>query len=142
MQWLHHLRRYRFDEQTQLAHKLKQLSASLQNRALLIVISDLHEPECLSVLKLVAQQHDVVVVQLRDPAEDEIHGTGYFRAVEPETGREFVTHGKRIWQDQELVEQELKRGGISHICLRIDEPFAHKLRWFFKARGGLGKGAR
>lgn len=142
MQWLHRLRRFRMDEKTRLSERLKNLSARLQNRALLIVLSDLHEPAAIPALKLAAQQHDCVVIQLRDPAEDDIRGTGFFRAREPETGRDFVTHGRRNWHEQEKVEQELKRGGISHITIDTSQTFAHRLRWFFKARGGLGKGAR
>ncbi len=142
MQWLHHLRRFKIDQQTQLALRLRHLTARLTNRSLIIVLSDMHEPAAIGVLKLAAQQHDVVVLQLRDPGEDQIAGTGYFRAREPETGREFVTHGRREWIDQQVVAQELKRGGIDHLTIKIDETFAHKIRWFFKARGGLSKGAR
>ncbi len=130
------------DQSTVLARRLNELSARLNNRALIIVISDLHEPKALNALKLAAQAHDVVVLQLRDPAERQISGTGYFRAREPETGREFVTHGKRTWIDYETITQELKRRQIDHLLIDIDIPFAHKIRWFFKSRGILGNGAR
>ncbi|MDG1873718.1 MAG: DUF58 domain-containing protein [Mariniblastus sp.] len=142
MQWLHELRRFQMDQSTVLTRRLNELSARLNNRALIIVISDLHEPKALNALKLAAQAHDVVVLQLRDPAERQISGTGYFRAREPETGREFVTHGKRTWIDYETITQELKRRQIDHLLIDIDIPFAHKIRWFFKSRGILGNGAR
>ena len=114
----------------------------LKNRALLIVLSDLHEPAAINALKRAAQQHDVVVLQLRDPGEREIPGTGYFRAREPETGREFVTHGRRKWVDHDAIGQELKRCQIDRLVIDIDLPFAHEIRWFFKSRGVLGRGAR
>jgi hypothetical protein len=93
-------------------------------------------------LKLAAQAHDVVVLQLRDPSERTLRGTGFFRAREPETGREFVTHGRREWVDYDLIAQDLKRCRIDHLLIDIDEPFAHQIRWFFKSRGTLGSGAR
>jgi hypothetical protein len=102
----------------------------------------LHEPAALNALKVAAQLHDVVVLQLRDPGERQITGTGFFRAREPETGREFVTHGRRDWFDYEAIAQELKRRQIDHLLVDIDQPFAHKIRWFFKARGILGNGGR
>ena len=138
MQWLHHLRRFRLDQQTVLGSQLVKLTARLKNKALLVVISDLHSPESIAPLKRSAQQHDVVVIQLRDPAERSLAGAGFFRAREPETGREFVTHGRRDWVDQEMIEQELKRAGIDHFVVDTDKPFAYKLRWFFKSRGVLG----
>ncbi|MFK7767283.1 MAG: DUF58 domain-containing protein [Mariniblastus sp.] len=142
MQWLHQLRRYSMHQQTILGRRLNELCARLKNRALIIVISDLHEPDAIGALKLAAQLHDVVAIQLRDPGERQINGTGYFRAREPETGREFVTHGRREWHDYDLVAQEMKRCQIDHLLLDTDVPFAHKIRWFFKARGILGNGAR
>ena len=142
MQWLHQLRRYKMDQQTLLSKRLNHLCARLKHRALIVVLSDLHEPPAIPALKLAAQQHEVVVLQLRDPGEREISGTGYFRAREPETGREFVTHGKREWLDEETIHQQLKRCQISHLVIDTDLPYAHRLRWFFKSRGGLGKGAR
>ncbi len=69
MQWLHHLRRFDLDQHTVLAKRLNHLCARLKNRALIIVLSDLHEPAAITALKRAAQQHDLVVLQLRDPAE-------------------------------------------------------------------------
>lgn len=138
MQWLHHLRKFQLDQQTVLGDQLIKLTARLKNSALLVVISDLHSPEALAPLKRTAQQHDVVVIQMRDPAEQNVSGAGFFRAREPETGREFVTHGRRDWVDQASLEQELKRAGIDHFVVDTDQAFAYKLRWFFKSRGVLG----
>ena len=142
MQWMHELRRFKIDEQTMLSQRLVNLCARLQNKALIIVLSDLYDAQGLVALKRAAQQHDVVVLQMRDPAEEDIHGTGFFRAREPETGREFVTHGMKPWIDHDAMAQELKRCRIDHLVIDISKTFAHQVRWFFKSRGGLGSGAR
>ena len=142
MQWLHRLRRFRYDEGTGLSRRIAELSPSLTNRALVIVLTDLHDPRAISALKRLTQMHDVAVLQFQDPAEEHLRGSGFFRAQEAETGRSFVTHGRRQWLDQDQVDQELKRGGIDHLLIRTDEPFVVKLRYFFQSRDLLGKGAR
>jgi uncharacterized protein (DUF58 family) len=141
-QWLHHLRRYRLDEQTVLAHSLRELASVIENRSLIMVLSDLHDAAALPALKLMAQEHDCVVLQLQDPAERGRLGGGIFRAEEAETGEAFVAHGGSRWLDPEANARELKRGGIDHLLLEIDKPFLPKLRGFLRRRDCLGKGAR
>ena len=115
---------------------------TLSSRAMFIVLSDLHDDRAIPSLKRMGQEHDCVVLQLQDPAEVGLRGSGFMRAQEAETGRAFVTHGRRLHLDQELIDQELRRGGIDHLVLRTDQPISHHLRSFFKSRDLLGRGAR
>lgn len=142
LQWLHRLRKFRYDESTTLGFRINELSPSLKSRALIIIFSDLHDSRAMPALKRLAQQHDVVVLQFRDPAEVNLRGSGFLRASEAETRRPFVTHGRRQWLDQEALDRELKRRGIDHLVIPTDQPFLHKLRYFFQARGLLGRGTR
>lgn len=141
MQWMMKLRRYRFDEPTSLGRRIQELSPTLKDRALVIVLSDLHDESALKALKRFNQLHDCVVIQLRDPAELRTKGTGFFRGREAESGRRFVGHGGHTWVDQEVIDQELKRGGLDHLIIDTDQTFVHKLRSFFEQRG-LTRGAR
>lgn len=142
LQWLHKLRTYRVDEQTCLQERLRQLGPLLINKSLIIVISDLHQPEAIGPLKRLGQQHDVVAIQMIDPAESSLRGAGFIRGREAETGRTITTRGRKMGIDQESLNQELKRGRVDHMTIRTDEPFAYQLRHFFKSRGLLGRGAR
>ncbi len=142
MQWMHHLRHFRYDESTSLARRVAQLSPQLRQRVLAIVLSDLHDPKALPAVRRMGQAHDVAVLQLRDPAERHLRGSGFFRGREAESGTEFVSHGRRQWIDQEDIDQQLKRGGIDHLLIDTDEPFRIKLRHFFESRNLLGRGAR
>ncbi len=142
MLWLHELRRYRYDETTHLGRRIAALVPTLRHRALVIVLSDLHDPSAISALKLMAQKHDCVVLQLRDPAERSLRGGGILRAQEAETGFAFVSHSRRQWLDQSTIEQQLKRGGVDHLVIDTDRPFVAALRGFFKSRDLLGRGAR
>ncbi|MEZ6065120.1 MAG: DUF58 domain-containing protein [Planctomycetaceae bacterium] len=143
MAWLHNLRKFRLDEQTQLGPKVGELGSRLGSRALVIVLSDLHDSAALPALKLLAQQRDVAVLQFRDPAErGGLGGAGLMLMREAETGTTFLSRGGKVTIDQERIDRELKRGRIDHLIIDTDRPFTHRLRNFFRSRDLLGRGAR
>lgn len=142
MQWLHRLRTFRYDEPTALGRRVAELAPTLTSRCLVVALSDLHDEAAVPALKLLAQQHDTVVLHLQDPAETGLRGAGFLRAGEAETGRVFVTRGGRRWVDPESTARELKRAGVDHLLIRTDKPFVAALRNFLRARNLLGRGAR
>lgn len=142
LQWLLRLRRFRYDESTTLARRLRELQPGLLNRTLLIIFSDLHDDAALPLIRQINHQHECVVVQLRDPAEDGLPGGGIIRGIEAETGREFVAPIGRSRLSQEEVESDLKRGGVDQVLIRTDQPYQHLVRHFFASRGVFNRGAR
>jgi uncharacterized protein (DUF58 family) len=142
LQWLLRLRRHGFDERTQLVRRLAELRPTLGSRAMVFVCTDLHEPGAAHALALLAQQHEVAVLQFQDPAEVTMRGSGFLRGSEAETGRAFVTHGRRTLLEPAHGIAELRRGGVDHILIRTDQPFVHRLRHFLRFRGLAGRGAR
>jgi len=142
LQWLHRFRTFRYDEPTTLGRRIAQLAPTLSSRALIIGLSDLHDNQAVPALKLLAQKHDVVVLQLQDPAEMGLAGAGFLRAGEAETGRVFVTRSSRQYVNPAETAQELKRAGVDHLLIRTDESITAKLRNFFAGRNVLGRGSR
>jgi uncharacterized protein (DUF58 family) len=142
MQWLHRLRRFRYDDTTAVGRRIAELAPTLTSRALIIVLSDLYDPRALPALKQLAQRHDCVVLQFQDPAERGLRGGGFLRAQEAETGRAFVLRSRRRWLDPDEAARQLKRAGIDHLLIATDRPFVHTLRHFLKARNLLGRGTR
>jgi uncharacterized protein (DUF58 family) len=140
--WLHRLRHHRFDERTLLGKTVRQLAGVLEQRSLIIVLSDLHDEDAIPALKLVAQAHDCVVLQLQDRAELGRMRGGFFRGREAESGREFVAHGGSRWWDDDPSGHELRTGGIDHLLLHTEESFLPRLRAFLRRRDSLGKGTR
>ncbi len=140
--WLNLLRRQRFDEITLLGRRLRNLAATLTSRCVVIVLSDLHDPDALPALQLIAQEHDTVVLQLQDPAERGLEGAGILRAAESETGKSFITRGRRDWLDSEAMIVALRKAGVDHLLLKTDAPFVPRLRAFLRRRDQLGKGTR
>jgi uncharacterized protein (DUF58 family) len=140
--WLHRLRHFDYQQPTQLAARVAELTPSLSHRTLVIVLSDLHDPAALPILKRLGQRHDCVVLQFRDPAESSLRGAGLMRAREVETGRPALTHGRARFVDQDAVETQLKRALIDHLVIQTDQPYVSRLRQFLRTRGLLGRGAR
>lgn len=140
--WLHRLRSYTCNEPTRLASRMAQLVPQLSERTLLVVLSDLHEPEAIPALQTLSQKHDCVVLHLRDPAERGLSGAGWLRAREAETGRKIVARGGAVWSDPAAIADELRRGAIDYLLIDVDRPFVPKLRSFFRNRGKLGQGVR
>lgn len=141
MQWLLRLRRHSFTEPTQMVRRIRELRPTLAARSIIVILSDLHEPGAVHSAALLAQQHEVAVIQLQDPAEIILPGAGFMRAKEAESGRDFVARGKRGMMNQEKIEHELRRGGVDHLLVRTDQPYLQRLRHFFRSRGISG-GAR
>jgi uncharacterized protein (DUF58 family) len=137
LQWLHQLRHFEFTEGTALGDRLLALEPSLKQRALLFVISDLHDPDALRALKLVGARHDTVVILMRDPAEDSLQGAGFFRGREVESRRTFTTSGGRPLTDTVELLASLKRSGLDHFLVRTDRSFLGALRVFLQSRGLL-----
>jgi uncharacterized protein (DUF58 family) len=142
LEWVHRLRRFRYDENTLLGRRIAELGTRLNSRALIIVLSDLHDPPAVSALRLLSQRHECVALQFRDAAERGLPGAGLLLAREAESGRSFVTRGGRVRLNQEAIDRELKRARIDHLMIDNDRPFEHELRSFFQARNVLGRGVR
>ncbi len=139
LQWLHALRTYRFDEPTTLGQRLLALEPSLAQRSLLIVLSDFHDPDALAALKLIGARHDCLCLIFRDPAEDRLEGAGLFRGREVESGREILTHGRRLLSTTAALTGALKKASLDHFLIRPGEPFLGSLRHFLRARGGASR---
>jgi uncharacterized protein (DUF58 family) len=142
LEWILRLRSFRRDESTHLARRIQETAPTLGQRSLIVVLSDLHDEGAIGALKRLGHLHDCVVLQLEDPAETGLRGSGFFRASEAETGREFVTHGRARWLDPSRAASALKRSGIDHLHVRTDQPFTPALRQLFRGRGSIARGSR
>lgn len=140
--WLHELRRSGFQESTQLANRVNEVQAQLKHRSLIIVMSDLHDPEGLPTLKKLAQKHDVAVIQIQDPAEKGRLRAGLISGREAETGTPIPARSRTDFHDFAAPGQELKSAGIDHLLLATDQPFVPPLRRFLSDRGGITRGMR
>jgi uncharacterized protein (DUF58 family) len=140
MQWAHRLRRHGYLEGTLLGKRVRQLLPTLKRRSALLVLSDLHDGDAVPALRLVAQEHECIVLHLRDPAETGIRGAGIFRGREAETGRSFFATGLRQWFRDCDKRTQLTRHGIEYLLLDTSRPILAPLRAFLRARSGRSGG--
>ena len=133
LQWLHQLRHYHFTEGTTLGKRVRELIPRVEQRCLFIVVSDLHDPDAIPAIKLMAQDHDCAVLHLEDPAERGGLRAGILRGVEAESGQEFVAGGRTKFITGQDA-KSLSRAGVDYLKLPTDEPILPKLRHFLKNR--------
>lgn len=136
------LRRHDHTEPTRLATRLDELSRRAGRSSLMIVISDLHDPDALGALRRAAQRHDVSVLHTLDRAEAAPLRAGFFRGAEAETGRRFLGHGRSSVGSREELCRELVRSGVEVLTLPTDRPFLAPLRRFLSSRGAALRGTR
>lgn len=136
--WLHQLRHAAGSgasgERTMLARRVTELRSLLTSRCLVMVISDLHDPDAVSAIKRLAVIHDCVVIQPQDPAEIAVRGAGFMRLAESETGSDFTSSGRGGWMASEPPGRALAQAGIDHLLLPIDRPFIPVVRRFLAER--------
>lgn len=138
MQWAHQLRLYDFKERTRLSSRLRTLAAALKNRTMVVVLSDLHEPDAFAALELLATSHEVVVLWLEDPAEANAPPRGIFRAREAETGQRLIVTRRTQLHTHQRIRHALVDGGIEFLHLPTQEPILPRVRHFLKYRKSLG----
>ena len=140
--WLSKLRVPRLDGTTELAERLDELQVSMPTRSLVIVLSDLHDPNAVAALRRTNLRHDVAVIQLQDPAETGSLRSGVFRGREAETQHGFVATGRSSWFSGETPGQSLSSAGIDHMVLKTNQAFVAPLRRFLGSRGQTARGQR
>ncbi len=130
------LRTHAPQEQTRLGPQLAHLAARAGRTSMVLVLSDLHDPEAVPALKRIAQHHDCAVVQLQDPAELGALRAGFVRARESESGTRLLAAGRTRWLEPDQTAREIRQAGIGHLVLKTDRPFVAPLRHFLITRSG------
>lgn len=133
--------------QTDLAPPVHILQNHMRRRSLVFLISDYLFPGDLAgELKTVSRQHDIVAIQVTDPAEQALPAAGRVRLEDPETGdqieintsspklrRAYAREAAR-WQME--LDAQFRRLAIDKIALSTEEDYLPSLHAFFKRRGG------
>lgn len=130
---------------TDIPLALMSAARLLRVRSLVFVVSDFvgGKPLARSLLAL-ARRHDVVAVDLKDPAELALPAAGLLEIEDPESGatrvvdlasrgdRRFVLDGMR--REDEELEDTLRRCHVDRVRVQTDRPYAPALAGFFAAR--------
>ena len=115
---------------------------------LVVLVTDLRGPlDWLPQLGAVAQRHGVLVVEIRDPREDELPDVGDLTLVDAESGREVrvdtssATLRSRFAEaaarDRDHVARELRRVGVRHVVLSTSGSWLRSLADQLRIQGML-----
>jgi uncharacterized protein (DUF58 family) len=128
------------DERTLLSDRLRDASMRLDRSSVLVVLSDLHDPQAIDALRNAGQRHETLAIHLVDPAERGQLRAGFVRTIEAETGETTLAHGRSTWIREEAIATELVRSGVAALSLATDRPFIPPLRQFLAFRPSTGGG--
>jgi uncharacterized protein (DUF58 family) len=113
---------------TSFGQALERASRIARQRAHLAVVTDLRGPhDWQDGLRMVAQRHDVLVIEIRDPREDALPDVGELALVDPETGEHLRvdTRSRRLRErfaeaarrDRAQAAEAVRRAGADHVVL-------------------------
>jgi uncharacterized protein (DUF58 family) len=108
----------------------------------LFVLSDFVDTPYAGALKAAAARHDLIVLEIVDPRDEELPAVGPVVLRDAETGRVEVVdgrrRGKRHAEARRRQRAELRRLtrrlGVDHLELRTDRPYLAPLVGFFERR--------
>ena len=123
------------------------LKNAVRKRSLVLLLSDfLFQEDFKKTLNSVARKHDVVAMQIIDPAELNLPPAGYVRMEDSETGnqvevntsnrslRKAYARASAEWQ--ESIATTFSELRIDLITLQTDQDYLPAMQRFFKGRGG------
>jgi uncharacterized protein (DUF58 family) len=127
---------------TDLERSLDAVLAALKRRSVLFLISDFLGSPCSRALKAAAARHDLILVEIVDPRDQELPAVGPVLLRDAETGRiALVNGGKAARRHEEQRSREradlarlARRLGVDHLELRTDRPYLNTVLSFFEQR--------
>jgi uncharacterized protein (DUF58 family) len=127
---------------TDLERGLDAVLATLKRRSVLFVISDFLGSPCTRALKAAASRHDLIVVEIVDPRDQEMPAVSPVVLRDAETGETALVSGKRLGRQHALLRRReredllrlTRRLGVDRLELRTDRPYINTLLAFFEQR--------
>jgi uncharacterized protein (DUF58 family) len=129
---------------TDLAAALRYLVRVQRKPAVAFLVSDLLSRDFERELKLAAQRHDLVVLEVVDPAERELASLGVVLFEDPETGeRRYVDTASSAVRDsferetrerRRAAREAIRRAGVDHVVLDAARPYERTLLTYFRRR--------
>jgi uncharacterized protein (DUF58 family) len=129
---------------TDLGAALTYLNRVVRRHAIVFMISDCLDTGFERSLRLTAGKHDLTVIRVSDPAEEEVPDLGLLSLRDPETGQVTVIDTRnrdlrKKWQaarrdQQEALSALLRRAGVDLVDLSTHGPVVEPLTRLFETR--------
>ena len=130
---------------TSLGEAISRTGALARQRSLVVVVSDFRGPrDWRRPLVELAERHDVLALEVRDPREQELSNVGALWLVDPETGRQLRvdTRSRRLRErfaaaaaaERTDVARELASVGVRHLVLSTSGDWLRSLAVFLRRK--------
>jgi len=131
--------------QTNLSEALRYLTNAIKKRCTAFILSDFVNSECEQALKIAANKHDVVALQIMDKGDALLPGMGLVQFLDPETGKKSIVDTSNVkvqqeyaqwWYSQQKNNMEIfKKSGVDIAQLFTDKDYVKALSELFQKRG-------
>jgi uncharacterized protein (DUF58 family) len=127
---------------TDLESGLDKVLAALKRRSVLFLISDFLGSPCSRALKAAAARHDLILVEIVDPRDQELPAVGPVVLQDAETGQVALVDGRAAARqhaeqrrgERAALSRLARRLGVDHLELRTDRPYLNTVLSFFELR--------
>jgi len=127
---------------TDLDRGLNELLRTLKQRSVLFLISDFVDAAAESAIKAAATRHDLIVIEIYDPRDDQLPNVGPVPLRDAETGRVRLISGARAAnehrarreRERHQLRQLTRRLNVDLLEVRTDRPYLSTLVQFFDRR--------
>jgi len=131
--------------QTNMAEALRYLTNAIKKRCTAFILSDFVNSDCEQALKIAANKHDVVALQIMDRGDMLLPYMGLIQIHDPETGKKTIADSSnysvqkeyaRWWYEQQKKNLEIfKKLGVDVAQLNTDKDYVKALSELFHRRG-------
>jgi uncharacterized protein (DUF58 family) len=131
-------------KKTDLKNALENLNSAVKRRTIVFLISDFEADGYDKPLRAAARRHDLIAVEVYDPAEKTLPDAGLVSLIDSETGEEIIVDSSDEDFRRRYEEEITRRGGklkklfgqygIDRIRIRTDLPPVEPLIKFFRKR--------
>ena len=132
------------DMRTSIGDALNYLNRVVRRHAIVFLISDCMDTGFERSLRLTAKKHDLTVIRIVDPAEEELPRVGLIRMQDPETGeiavinsnsRKFRERWREYGQERESdLGRLFRKAGVDQVLLSTNGPLVEPLTSLFEKR--------
>jgi len=132
------------DLHTNIDEVFKYLNRVVKRSAIVFLISDCMDKDFDRSLRLTAKKHDLTIIRVPDPAEEELPDVGLIHIKDPETGQvAMINTGSRElrekWrierrENRRYLEGQTRRLGVDLVDLKTDGPVIEPLTRLFDQR--------
>ena len=131
-------------KQTSIKNAIDYLLKVAKRKSVVFLISDFLDENYFSSLKILNKKHDLISIQLLDPAELQFPNIGLAKVEDPETGQIFwIDTASKIAMNrlkreidlkQSMFKKKAKKFGLDLISISTEEDFVEPLLSFFRKR--------